>query len=65
MRLAALLCAFVLAGSQAQAAGGHGLGNWGPSPAPAGADLRPGDWLHLNDADYRFIGEAIDLKLFR
>jgi lysophospholipase L1-like esterase len=29
------------------------------------ADLQSGDWLHPNDAGYRVMGEAIDLKLFR
>jgi lysophospholipase L1-like esterase len=29
------------------------------------ADLHSGDWLHPNDAGYKVMGEAIDLKLFR
>jgi lysophospholipase L1-like esterase len=29
------------------------------------ADLQSGDWLHPNDAGYRVMGEAVDLKLFR
>ena len=29
------------------------------------ADLQSGDWLHPNDAGYRVMGDAIDLKLFR
>ena len=29
------------------------------------ADLQSGDWLHPNDAGYRLMGEAVDLKLFR
>ncbi len=28
------------------------------------ADLQSGDWLHPNDAGYRVMGDAIDLKLF-
>ena len=26
---------------------------------------QPGDWLHLNDAGYRVMAEAVDLTLFR
>ena len=29
------------------------------------AELQSGDWLHPNDAGYKVMGEAIDLKLFR
>jgi lysophospholipase L1-like esterase len=29
------------------------------------AELQSGDWLHPNDAGYRSMGDAIDLKLFR
>lgn len=29
------------------------------------ADLQSGDWLHPNDAGYKTMGEAVDLKLFR
>lgn len=29
------------------------------------ANLQSGDWLHPNDAGYRVLGEAVDLKLFR
>ena len=28
-------------------------------------DLQSGDWLHPNDAGYKVMGEAVDLKLFR
>ncbi|MGZ6014434.1 MAG: SGNH/GDSL hydrolase family protein [Phenylobacterium sp.] len=29
------------------------------------ADLQSGDWLHPNDAGYRVMGDAVDLRLFR
>ena len=29
------------------------------------ADLQSGDWLHPNDAGYKVMGEAVDLKLFK
>jgi lysophospholipase L1-like esterase len=29
------------------------------------ADQQSGDWLHPNDAGYRIMGQAVDLKLFR
>ncbi|THD51324.1 SGNH/GDSL hydrolase family protein [Phenylobacterium sp.] len=29
------------------------------------AELQSGDWLHPNDAGYRVMGDAVDLKLFR
>jgi lysophospholipase L1-like esterase len=28
-------------------------------------DLQSGDWLHPNDAGYRLMGDAVDLRLFR
>jgi lysophospholipase L1-like esterase len=34
-------------------------------PARMRAGLQSGDWLHPNDAGYRAMGEAVDLKLFR
>ena len=33
-------------------------------PTRMRADLQSGDWLHPNDAGYRVMGEAVDLKLF-
>jgi lysophospholipase L1-like esterase len=34
-------------------------------PAKLRANLQSGDWLHPNDAGYRAMGDAVDLKLFR
>ena len=34
-------------------------------PARMKKELQSGDWLHPNDAGYRAMGDAIDLKLFR
>jgi lysophospholipase L1-like esterase len=34
-------------------------------PARMKKDLQSGDWLHPNDAGYRLMGDAVDLKLFR
>ncbi|MDB5416635.1 MAG: putative esterase [Phenylobacterium sp.] len=34
-------------------------------PARLRAAFQSGDWLHPNDAGYRAMGEAVDLKLFR
>lgn len=34
-------------------------------PAKMKAALQSGDWLHPNDAGYRAMGDAVDLKLFR
>jgi lysophospholipase L1-like esterase len=34
-------------------------------PTRMRADLQSGDWLHPNDAGYRAMGDAVDLKLFR
>lgn len=34
-------------------------------PAKMRSGLQSGDWLHPNDAGYRAMGEAVDLKLFR
>ncbi len=34
-------------------------------PTRLNANLQSGDWLHPNDAGYRFMGDAVDLKLFR
>jgi lysophospholipase L1-like esterase len=34
-------------------------------PAKMRADLQSGDWLHPNDAGYKVMGDAVDLKLFR
>ena len=33
-------------------------------PTRMKANLQSGDWLHPNDAGYRAMGDAIDLKLF-
>ena len=33
-------------------------------PARMRADLQSGDWLHPNDAGYRVMGDAVNLKLF-
>jgi lysophospholipase L1-like esterase len=33
-------------------------------PARLKADLQAGDWLHPNDAGYKTMGDAIDLRLF-
>ena len=33
-------------------------------PARMRAELQSGDWLHPNDAGYRVMGDAVDLKLF-
>jgi lysophospholipase L1-like esterase len=35
------------------------------NPKKMKAELQSGDWLHPNDAGYKVMGEAIDLKLFR
>jgi lysophospholipase L1-like esterase len=35
------------------------------APGKLRADLHSGDWLHPNDAGYRVMGDAVDLKLFR
>jgi lysophospholipase L1-like esterase len=35
------------------------------APGKLRADLQSGDWLHPNDAGYRVMGDAVDLKLFR
>lgn len=34
-------------------------------PTRMRADQQSGDWLHPNDAGYKVMGEAVDLKLFR
>ena len=34
------------------------------NPARMRPDLQSGDWLHPNDAGYRAMGDAVDLKLF-
>lgn len=34
------------------------------NPKRIKADLQPGDWLHGNDAGYRVLGDAVNLKLF-
>ncbi len=34
-------------------------------PTKMRKDLHVGDWLHPNDAGYKLMGEAVDLKLFR
>ena len=34
------------------------------NPTKMRADLQSGDWLHPNDAGYKVMGEAVDLKLF-
>jgi lysophospholipase L1-like esterase len=34
-------------------------------PTRLRANLQSGDWLHPNDAGYRVMGDAVDLKLFR
>ncbi len=34
-------------------------------PARMKKDLQSGDWLHPNDAGYRTMGDAVELKLFR
>lgn len=35
------------------------------NPNKMKAELQSGDWLHPNDAGYKAMGEAIDLKLFK
>jgi lysophospholipase L1-like esterase len=35
------------------------------NPKKMKAELQSGDWLHPNDAGYKIMGEAIDLKFFR
>lgn len=35
------------------------------NPRRMRADLQSGDWLHPNDAGYRVMAEAVDLRLFR
>lgn len=35
------------------------------NPKKMKADLQSGDWLHPNDAGYKVMGEAIDLKRFK
>lgn len=35
------------------------------APTKLKADLQSGDWLHPNDAGYKLMGEAVDLRLFR
>jgi lysophospholipase L1-like esterase len=35
------------------------------NPKRLKADQQSGDWLHPNDAGYRVMGEAVDLRLFR
>jgi lysophospholipase L1-like esterase len=35
------------------------------APTRMRADLHAGDWLHPNDAGYRVMGDAVDLRVFR
>jgi lysophospholipase L1-like esterase len=35
------------------------------NPTKMRAELQSGDWLHPNDAGYKVMGDAVDLKLFR
>jgi lysophospholipase L1-like esterase len=35
------------------------------NPGKLRADQQSGDWLHPNDAGYKVMGDAVDLKLFR